>query len=87
MDKIAQHLPADSGVRIEQPIQYGHAAESNTVLRSGAASEGRGMMPRDATRAELALSLCVANSDNLCHVILTRMSQILKSYSGCRLSE
>src|SRR6266542_1609947 len=25
MDKIAQHLPADGGVRIEQPVQYGHA--------------------------------------------------------------
>ena len=32
MDKIAQHLPADGGVRIEQPAQYGHAAESNIVL-------------------------------------------------------
>src|SRR5262245_60570361 len=24
MDKIAQHLPADGGVRIKQPVQYGH---------------------------------------------------------------
>ena len=29
MGKIAQHLPADGWVRIEQPVQYGHAAESN----------------------------------------------------------
>src|SRR5262249_5980304 len=30
VDKIAQYLPPDGRVRIEQPIQYGHAAESNT---------------------------------------------------------
>jgi hypothetical protein len=29
MDKIAQHLPADGGVRIEQPVQDVHAAECN----------------------------------------------------------
>jgi hypothetical protein len=34
MDKNAQHLPADGGVRIEQPVHYGHAAECNKLMRS-----------------------------------------------------
>ena len=32
MNKIAQHLPADRGIPIEQPVQYGHARESTILV-------------------------------------------------------
>ena len=34
MREIAQHLPADGRIRIEQPLQYRHAAEYNNLMRS-----------------------------------------------------
>jgi hypothetical protein len=34
MDKIAQHLPPDGGIRIEQPVQHRHAAEHSFWLRT-----------------------------------------------------
>ena len=32
-DDVAYHLPANGGIRIEQPIDDGHAAESNMLMR------------------------------------------------------
>ena len=43
-------------------------SDSVCAIQKGAASETKGLMPCDATSADLARSPCVTNSEILCHV-------------------
>ena len=50
MDKIAQHLPANGGVGIEQPSLYGHAGLAVRAIVSSARFAGSASFARSRTR-------------------------------------